>query len=827
MVNGHHFNILVRFQTKIHKANGCLKFLNECKSENILPKFTEIPDTVLKYVNWSPSTIIQKRKEKIDIEIVNQLERLHKNKLKFSNFLNNDCSHFSKTQKRNLEFSCIDFVKKIEYRTDRRRDLKLEKLRLTKQPNFEVIKVINFTKVNIPHEINEILKFGSETAVGGTPNDFKILKEMEKLLCKWETYAISKKTCPIKILETKGDLIHNFKQLRKCYSPNDNSKKLTKFLDSHPDILIVKVDKSKNLAILYKKDYEEKLSNEFPYEKYTELNKDPLENDMKSYRALIRDLEPFISKRDFYSMKPVGNLKSAYGILKLHKEEPYPVRPIVSSLNSIVQGGEEYLLPILKKFNCKYSLSSTKEFREYFLKNRTNFYRPRSEIISFDVKSLFPSVDIDYTAKFIIEEIYKNPKEFFEPCIRESDSKRVLFPPKHIFEKFFYGVLKKFTAFKTPSGFYRQKYGVSMGSKISPVLSDIFMSLIERNIVDPLIETDKILGYRRYVDDIFIVLHNRDDRKNIFEIFNTAHHGLTFTMDLPVSGKLNFLDTSIYFDKNLHRWEICQYTKDIKSRVIQNYNSISPFSTRNGTLVGEIYRARNCTSSDENLELALVDLTDKFISNGYPRKLIKDKIKEVKDRKFSKKIREVDYEKGRSENPERFFTFCGDFTSRRCEKVGNNLRKILRKVTPDFQISFAWKTVTLNNCILPRLKNQVGILDKCNCVYEFKCVCGDFYIGETSRMLKLRASEHGQPSKESVICSHINSCDKYIKKLSDSYDTLNPGVRKRKEFLLNHFKIRHKNLVKYTDRTIIEAIFIRLYKPNLNIQNDHRAIKLV
>ena len=77
--------------------------------------------------------------------------------------------------------------------------------------------------------------------------------------------------------------------------------------------------------------------------------------------------------------------------------------------------------------------------------------------------------------------------------------------------------------------------------------------------------------------------------------------------------------------------------------MIQNYNSISPFNTRNGTLVGEIYSARNCTSNDKNLELALVDLTDKFIKNGYPHKLIKEKIKKVKDRNFVKKVRDVDY----------------------------------------------------------------------------------------------------------------------------------------------------------------------------------------
>ena len=278
-------------------------------------------------------------------------------------------------------------------------------------------------------------------------------------------------------------------------------------------------------------------------------------------------MEPFLPSNIYWQMRPIPSLKSAYGLLKMHKAQPYPVRPIVSSLNSITSGAEDYLLPILEKFlpKCLYSIESTKSFSEYFLRERSKFYLPRSQILSFDVKSLFPSVDLDYVIEHVIETIYKNPSEYLEAHIR--DDGRMVRPPKFIFKKFLTAVLKEFTAFKTIDSYYRQIDGCSMGSKLAPILSNIFMSLIETKVVDPLIKSRHIISYKRYVDDCFIVVRDRDDIDFVFDRFNSAHKGLRFTKDLPQDGILNFLDLSIYFDRSTHKYEFKQYSKKIKSNV--------------------------------------------------------------------------------------------------------------------------------------------------------------------------------------------------------------------------------------------------------------------
>ena len=181
-----------------------------------------------------------------------------------------------------------------------------------------------------------------------------------------------------------------------------------------------------------------------------------------------------------------------------------------------------------------------------------------------------------------------------------------------------------------------------MGSKLAPILSNIFMSLIETKVVDPLIKSKHVIGYKRYVDDCFIVLRNRDNIDFVFDKFNSAHKGLTFTKDLPINGILNFLDLSIYFDRLTNKYEFKQYSKEIKSNVLQNFKfSCSPLSYKNGTLIGEIYRVKYCSSNIINLNNSLKSLEEKFVKNGYPRKLVRDNIKEVRERNFQKKVTDL------------------------------------------------------------------------------------------------------------------------------------------------------------------------------------------
>ena len=116
-------------------------------------------------------------------------------------------------------------------------------------------------------------------------------------------------------------------------------------------------------------------------------------------------------------------------------------------------------------------------------------------------------------------------------------------------------------------------------------------------------------------------------------------------------------------------------------------------------------------------------------------------------------------------------------------------------------------------------------MDSSGLIYKFECDCSKTYIGETRRLLSTRAAEHGQRSRQTEISAHIFECKQYEKQFNIDY--LLPGVKERKLFLLKHFKVLSKGLQKYRDRTIMEALFIRMFKPDLNIQNDHRNTVII
>ena len=249
------------------------------------------------------------------------------------------------------------------------------------------------------------------------------------------------------------------------------------------------------------------------------------------------------------------------------------------------------------------------------------------EVVTFDAISLFTSINVPRVVDFIIDKIYANPEQY----LPENDVQNV--PKKNIFKEFLTGVLIKFSAFSTLNGYYRQKEGLSMGSKLSPAISNIFLNMMECIIIKNFIDQNILLFYCRYVDDCCLLVRKR--YKNIiFQKMNSFDPYLKFTEVLMSDNKIIYLDTKIV--KNDDSLELEQYRKtSIHSTCMMNYKqAIAPLQYKNSCLNGEIYRAKNCTTNETTLNLALQDLEQVFINNQYPKSLIKSKI----DKKNSRLI---------------------------------------------------------------------------------------------------------------------------------------------------------------------------------------------
>jgi retron-type reverse transcriptase len=91
-----------------------------------------------------------------------------------------------------------------------------------------------------------------------------------------------------------------------------------------------------------------------------------------------------------------------------------------------------------------------------------------------------------------------------------------------------------------PGQFYEEIDGVSMGSPLSPVITNFFMEDFEKMALNRIVHMS--LCWFRYVDNTFFILPQGPDRLRDFLV----HLKIQFTMEKETGDHLPFLDTVIY-----------------------------------------------------------------------------------------------------------------------------------------------------------------------------------------------------------------------------------------------------------------------------------------
>ena len=95
---------------------------------------------------------------------------------------------------------------------------------------------------------------------------------------------------------------------------------------------------------------------------------------------------------------------------------------------------------------------------------------------------------------------------------------------------------------------YLQVDGVAMGSLLGPVLANIFMVEIERNII-PILSNDISL-WKRYVDDTICFIKLTFINK-VLETLNSYHTNIKFTIETETENKSSCLDVLLIRNNSL------------------------------------------------------------------------------------------------------------------------------------------------------------------------------------------------------------------------------------------------------------------------------------
>ena len=236
-----------------------------------------------------------------------------------------------------------------------------------------------------------------------------------------------------------------------------------------------------------------------------------------------------------------------------------------------------------------------------------------------------------------------------------------------------------------------------------------------------------------------------------------------------------------------------------------------------------LHHSQNSSSNHDKLLNDMEhNLKPIFLKNSYPLKLI--------NTNFTNFLRN-----GPKQKPsDASFTLCVPYTAKSIDFHVQKLIRQIKLIIPNFHVRLAYEGIKLSNLFSADAKpKQNDEIQTTNCVYHFKCRCLSHYVGMTARTIKARATEHRNPSSAKGIYYHIHSCPDYLTRLDQfEKDNLKPtdGKRAKKKlkdkFFMQHFKVLQKSFRSYYDRRRAESFFIRILRPDLNDQKDHRFFSL-
>ena len=357
-------------------------------------------------------------------------------------------------------------------------------------------------------------------------------KSIKKLIAV-ELEALTERLDPLVAAEEKENLHEFLRKATNIFSQNikyskDNTFLKTKELRDNEDIVLLSGDKDSSVVIMHEVDYKKKVTDMLEEgsktKNYTSCS-DSILKDRFYQNFLLRHFK----NHEFHStIRPTSNQSALFfATAKTHKfislSDITPsniiFRPIIDETGTCFYQTDKFLAEYLKPLaNNRYTLKNTQLFSGPI--NKLLPFRNNEEDVSNDMEFFFSNVPIEFTIKYICDQIYLHKK---------------LSPFCNRFTK----LLKKVTTeniFSANGVLYKQ-LDVAMGGPLLVVFSNCFMNSMEEKLVIPSNPT----FYIRYVVDIY-VRRNNDCTDSFFQALKNYHPNIKLTLELSPS---KFPDSNI------------------------------------------------------------------------------------------------------------------------------------------------------------------------------------------------------------------------------------------------------------------------------------------
>ena len=718
-----------KLETLIFKREKCILdkiFLNECKKNNLIPKFLRIK---VGRDNRNAKLYRDFQRSLLDNEIgfkSKSIIRLEKAIQILSTDLNNLCNffdfkHFLHTID-NLIGKKIDSVRKVHER-------KLFNLGVTLFEELDPKKVVfNFSSVKLSERLNYLLSKGLKFAIP-TPrlklSSFllpfeKLLRSLKKHTPIYSHRSIKQVKSTIKSLAFST--YHSYHPVQ-CDNISKDDIKSLKNLSKRDDIVVCKPDKGQGVVILNKVDYVNKmieiLSDKSKFneitvkdEKLVIKNEDQLNNFLRKLKK-----DEIIDENTYSMLFTTGSRPGIlYGLPKIHKANT-PLRPILSALGTINYKIAKYFIPLLRNitFN-EYTLTDSFSFVDKIINipNANNYY-----MASFDVVSLFTNVPLEETTNLIINKLFR-------------ESTHVNGLDKVNFRKLFEFATKDIV-FYFNNKIYKQIEGVAMGSPLGPSLANIFMSHYEKIWLDDCPLSFKPAYYYRYVDDTFLLFKSKHHVQLFLDYLNAKHANIKFTSDVEKNNKLPFLDVNITRTNN--EFTTAVYRKPTYTGLTTKYDSFTPHKYKSNLVTILIYRAFRLSKDYFTFHTDLEFITNILCKNGFPLNYVQRLTKQFLNKIFTTPKINVS-------------TVPKDTIFVKLPFLGSSSYILKRKITElvirhytTVDVKFIFTNHNIGSFF--NFKDKVPQTLRSMVVYRYECgSCNAAYLGKTSRNLFMRIHEH-------------------------------------------------------------------------------------
>ncbi|XP_069464765.1 uncharacterized protein [Ambystoma mexicanum] len=422
--------------------------------------------------------------------------------------------------------------------------------------------------------------------------------------------------CVLRDLRSLSKRKHNHRQQNITRAEREGLYELAK----KSELVIKPADKGGGIVIMKSEQYFQMVMDLLKdTQSYKLLKKDPT----KDLKVEISEMVSFALERDWITEKESdflnttgGRTPCLYALPKIHKNSNNPPgRPIVSGCGSILEPLCKFVDHFLKPISITTESYIRDTMHTIQMFENLAFDPQKNVLVTFDIKSLYTSIP----QQAAIDCVY----EYLVETNRETKA-----PPEFIIELMTLALCKNF--FEFDKQFYLQIKGTAMGAAFAPSLAILFMAKFEKNFIYNTINPwkDNIKQWRRYIDDVICLWEGTEHTlQNFFVWLNTCSIDIQFTMECSHT-RINFLDLTI--GHNQGRLTCNTFRKPTDHNTLLHFQSDHPKHIKENLPYGQFLRLRrNCTDLHDFYHDAEL-LSNRLIERGYPRKLVSRSLKRAR-----------------------------------------------------------------------------------------------------------------------------------------------------------------------------------------------------